>query len=57
MISVLAESNGKVMIAFIWSSNGKKIINRESEPQAEVFFARLHPLPALWPAAWLSAQV
>jgi len=37
--------------------NGKKIINRESESQAEVFVARLHALPAMRASARLSAQV
>jgi len=37
--------------------HGKKIINRESESQAEVFFARVHALPAMRQAAGLPAQV
>jgi hypothetical protein len=36
---------------------GKKIINRESQSQAEIFVARLHSLPSLRPGARIPAQV
>ena len=36
---------------------GKKIINRKSKSEAEIFGTRVHALPAMRAAARLSAQV